>query len=161
MKHTAIKDKFIGGCVCGQVRYRLTENPMFTHCCHCTQCQQLTGSAFAVNSVIEASNIEVLSGSVEAFVARVEGGRPHDIYRCKDCMSPLWSAFGGRPVRSLRVGSLNDSSLLTPDAHIFVRSKLEWIVIPEDALRFDVFYEFEAVWPPKMLARLNAALSNS
>ncbi len=34
-----------GGCACGAVRYRLTSDPLFTHCCHCLNCQRQTGSA--------------------------------------------------------------------------------------------------------------------
>ena len=42
-----------GGCSCGKVRYRLTAEPMFVHCCHCRQCQRITGSAFVINAIIE------------------------------------------------------------------------------------------------------------
>ena len=51
-----------GGCACGSVRYRLDAAPMFVNCCHCTWCQRETGSAFAVNAVIEASQVELLQG---------------------------------------------------------------------------------------------------
>ena len=37
-----------GGCACGAVRYRLTSEPMFVHCCHCLNCQRQTGSAFVI-----------------------------------------------------------------------------------------------------------------
>src|SRR5439155_2674100 len=42
-----------GGCACGAVRYRLTSDPLFTHCCHCLNCQRQTGSAFVINLLIE------------------------------------------------------------------------------------------------------------
>ena len=44
-------ETFEGGCSCGAVRYRLTSRPMFTHCCHCLDCQNQTGSAFAINAL--------------------------------------------------------------------------------------------------------------
>ncbi|MFY9687786.1 MAG: GFA family protein, partial [Pseudolabrys sp.] len=49
-----------GGCTCGAVRYRLKAQPLFVHCCHCTWCQRESGSAFAVNAFIEASQVELL-----------------------------------------------------------------------------------------------------
>jgi hypothetical protein len=43
-----------GGCACRFVRYRMTSKPLFVHCCHCTWCQRETGTAFALNAMIEA-----------------------------------------------------------------------------------------------------------
>src|SRR6266487_1162509 len=51
-----------GGCACGEVRYRLTSDPLFTHCCHCLNCQRQTGSAFVINLLIEADRVELLAG---------------------------------------------------------------------------------------------------
>ena len=55
-----------GGCFCRKVRYRLTSEPMFVHCCHCRNCQSQTGSAFVLNALIETDRIEKLSGEPEA-----------------------------------------------------------------------------------------------
>ena len=52
-----------GRCACAHVRYRLLADPLFVHCCHCLNCQRQTGSAFVVNALVEASRIELLSGS--------------------------------------------------------------------------------------------------
>ena len=57
-----MSETFEGGCSCGAVRYRLKSRPMFTHCCHCLDCQNQTGSAFAINALIESSRIEMLAG---------------------------------------------------------------------------------------------------
>lgn len=148
-----------GECACGAVRYQLTKEPMFTHCCHCTQCQHLTGSAFVLNTIIENDHIRLLSGEVIKTTGPSEFDRLHDIYRCSNCMTALWSDYGGRPnYRFVRVGTLDAPSSLQPDAHIFVRSKLDWVVIPEQHKAFDVFYKLDEMWPPEMLVRRNRAL---
>ena len=54
-----------GSYTCGAVRYRLKGQPLFVHCCHCTWCQRETGSAFAVNAFIEASQVELLNASTK------------------------------------------------------------------------------------------------
>ena len=56
-------ETFEGGCSCGAVRFRLTSRPMFTHCCHCLDCQRQTGSAFVLNALIEANRVILLSGN--------------------------------------------------------------------------------------------------
>jgi hypothetical protein len=54
-----------GGCSCGYVRYGMNSQPMVVHCCHCSWCQRQTGSAFAVNALIESGRVELLQGEVE------------------------------------------------------------------------------------------------
>jgi hypothetical protein len=54
--------KVTGGCACGSIRYQLLDKPMFVHCCHCDDCQRLTGSAFVLNAIIETQAIKLLSG---------------------------------------------------------------------------------------------------
>ena len=53
-----------GGCSCGAVRYRLMSDPLFTHCCHCLNCQRQTGSAFVINLLIEADRVEAAKKTV-------------------------------------------------------------------------------------------------
>ena len=51
-----------GGCTCGEVRYRMETAPLIVHCCHCHWCQRETGSAFALNALIEADRVTLLKG---------------------------------------------------------------------------------------------------
>lgn len=150
-----------GGCSCGAVRYRLKAAPMFVHCCHCRQCQRATGSAFVVNALIEAENVELLQSEVRATPGPSETGRPHDIYRCALCHTALWSDYGRRKVMIfLRVGALDDPAALPPDVHIFTRSKAAWFDLPADARAFDIYYDMQALWPPGSLARRRALLGD-
>ncbi|HZU52195.1 MAG TPA: GFA family protein, partial [Sphingomicrobium sp.] len=55
--------EYEGGCACGSLRFRMADEPIFVNCCHCRECQKITGSAFAINAVIEADRLELLSGS--------------------------------------------------------------------------------------------------
>jgi hypothetical protein len=152
--------QFEGGCACGSVRYRLASTPMFVHCCHCRDCQRQTGSAFVLNAIIETDRIELLAGAPAPCRVPTDSGRPHDIYRCPQCATAVWSDYGGRPwLRFVRVGALDDAAALPPDVHIFTRSKLPWVRLPEGARAFDVFYELEKEWPPESLARRKAASS--
>jgi hypothetical protein len=70
-----------GGCTCGHVRYRVLSNPMIVHCCHCRWCQRQTGTAFALNALIEADRVEVLQGKVdEVVVASPRGGAARSLH---------------------------------------------------------------------------------
>jgi hypothetical protein len=150
---------FEGACACGAVRYRLASPPMFVHCCHCRDCQRQTGSAFVINALIETDRIGLLSGAPEPIGVPTDSGRPHDVYRCPDCQTALWSDYGRRRTLSfVRVGTLDDPAALPPDVHIFTRSKLSWVGLPADTPAFKVYYNTARLWPPESLARRKAIL---
>ena len=148
-----------GSCACKAVTYRLMTPPMFVHCCHCLDCQRQTGSAFVLNAIIEADRIEVLSGAPVAVTLPTDSGRPHEVYRCPECQTALWSDYGRRKVMLfLRTGTLDDPSALKPDVHIFTRSKQPWVGLPPGVPAFEVYYDMKALWPAESLERRRAAL---
>ena len=148
-----------GGCACGQVRYRLTSAPMFTHCCHCTECQRQSGTAFAVNALIESDRVVVTKGATVEINLPTESGNPHPAHRCAACGITLWSHYGGRTAVSIvRVGTLDRPAAFEPDVHIFTRSKLPWVRLPDGARAYKVYYDPAKLWPPESLARRKAAL---
>lgn len=148
-----------GGCACGRVRYRLRSPPMFVNCCHCRDCQRQTGSAFVINALIETDRIELLAAAPEPVPVPTDSGRPHDVHHCPRCRTAVWSDYGRRPaLRFVRVGTLDDPAALPPDAHIFTRSKLPWVVLPDETEAFDVYYEMAALWPVESLDRRRAIL---
>jgi hypothetical protein len=150
-----------GSCFCGLVQYRLTRPPMFVHCCHCRDCQKQSGSAFAVNALIERSCVALADGSHEPVctTAKTDSGRPHDIYRCPQCHAALWSDFGRRGVLLfVRVATLDQGRDIVPDVHIFTRSKVSWLALPPGARSFDEYYDMQKEWPRDSLARRAAIL---
>jgi hypothetical protein len=154
-----IADDLEGGCACGAVRYRLGSAPMFVHCCHCRDCQRQTGSAFVINALIETDRISLLSGEPVPVAVPTDSGRPHEIYRCPACQTALWSDYGGRPaLRFVRVGTLDDPAALSPDVHIYTRSKLPWVHLPEGVPAFDAYYDMNHLWPAASFERRRAIL---
>jgi hypothetical protein len=148
-----------GGCACGSVRYRLASEPLFVHCCHCLNCQRQTGSAFVVNLLIESDRVEVLAGEPHAVDVPRDDGSVQRIYRCPTCQVALFSDYGRSEVWFVRAGTLDDPHGVAPDVHIFTRSKVDWVALPESVPAFDVYYDRRDLWPPDSLARLDAVLS--
>lgn len=151
-----------GGCGCGHVRYRLTATPLFVHCCHCTVCQIETGTGFALNALIEASATVVLSGSPIKVATPSESGKGQLVSRCPHCQVAVWSNYGGAGpfIKFIRVGTLEPEARrsLSPDVHIFTRSKLSWVVIPEGENEFEEFYDVQKLWPEESYQRRMALM---
>jgi hypothetical protein len=152
-------DTFDGGCACGALRYRVRSRPMFVHCCHCKDCQRQTGTAFVLNAVIEADRVDLLSGDPQPFEMPTDSGRPHTVFRCPRCGTGVWSNYGGlSQLRFVRVGTLDDPTTLPPDVHIYTRSKLPWIALPQGVPAFDAYYSSRELWPAESLERRKAVM---
>ena len=147
-----------GGCACGQTRYRLTSPPIFVHCCHCRWCQRESGAAFALNAMIEADRVVVLTGEPELVPTPSQSGAGQKFARCPTCKVALWSNYSGAgdAVRFVRVGTLDQPDRLPPDIHIYTTSKQPWVVIPPGVPTLPEYYRKDDYWPEASLARWRA-----
>jgi hypothetical protein len=147
-----------GECACKSVRYRLNAAPMFVHCCHCTSCQRQTGSAFVINAVIEKDNVELLSGDVEPVDVPRDNGTMQRVMRCPKCKIAVWSFYTYPRMAFVRTGTLDVPSSVTPDVHIYTRSKLPWVTLPPSVPAFEVFYDPKTLWPAESQKRAQAVM---
>jgi hypothetical protein len=142
-----------GGCACGAVRYRLAADPLFVHCCHCRNCQRQTGSAFVINLLIEADRVELVTGTPQPVDVPRDDGSSQRIHRCPQCQVAVFSEYGRPEVLFVRGGTLDEPSAVTPDVHIYTRSKVDWLTLPEGAPAFEEFYDARELWPAESLSR--------
>ena len=147
-----------GGCACGAVRYRLASEPMFVHCCHCLNCQRQTGSAFVINLLIESDRLELRAAAPQPVDVPRDDGSAQTIFRCPTCQVAVFSYYGRPEVSFVRGGTLDDPACVVPDVHIYTRSKVGWIALPEGVPAFDAYYDSKALWPPASLERRDAVL---
>ena len=149
-----------GGCSCKAVRYQLQTSPIIVHCCHCRWCQRETGASFAVNAMIESDRVISLGIDPQIINTPTESGAGQNIARCPKCMVAVWSNYSGSgPVtRFIRVGTLDNPNLLSPDVHIFTASKQPWVIIPEGVPAFSEYYDREQYWSKESLIRNHAML---
>jgi len=150
-----------GGCTCRALRYRMTAKPLFVHCCHCTWCQRETGSAFALNAMIEAERVVLLSGELDVVHTPSNSGKGQKISRCPQCRIAVWSNYSGAgdAIRFVRVGTLDQPFHLPPDLHIFTSTKQPWLTLPADVPVMSEYYDRNAHWPQESLQRRAALLA--
>ena len=147
-----------GGCDCRAVRFRMQTAPLFVHCCHCRWCQRETGTAFALNAMIEADRVGVIAGATEAVLTPSNSGKGQLIHRCPVCRIALWSHYAGagEALRFVRVGTLDDPDLLPPDIHIFTMSKQPWVRLDPAVPAVHEYYDPATLWPPESRERRRA-----
>jgi hypothetical protein len=139
----------------------LASEPLFTNCCHCLNCQRQTGSAFVINLLIEADRVQLLAGEPQAVDVPREDDTPQRIFRCPSCQVALYSQYGRPEIFFVRGGTLDDPTGVRPDAHIYTRSKVGWLQLPDTVPAFEVYYDRKTLWPAASLERLDACLSTS
>jgi hypothetical protein len=102
--------------------------------------------------------VELLAGEPQPVDAPRDDGSMQRILRCPVCQVAVFSEYGRPEVLFVRGGTLDEPSSVVPDAHIYTRSKLPWITLPDGAPAFDVYYDSKVLWPAASLERLRAII---
>ena len=147
-----------GGCQCGKVRYTLKAPPLTLYCCHCTECQRQSASAFGMSMRVRLADIEV-TGHVARYVRPADRGSPFLGDFCPACGVRLIhrrDAYGQEV--SLKAGTLDDTFWLVPAGHIWARSKQAWVTFGADEIvherQPESFDGLKARWREMTMARL-------
>jgi hypothetical protein len=156
-----MSSSYDGGCTCRRVRYRMITKPLFVHCCHCRWCQRETGTAFALNAMIEADRVQLLEGEVAVIDTPSHSGKGQRISRCPICEVALWSNYAGSgdAIRFLRIGTLDEPDNFPPDIHIYTASKQPWFALPPQTPAVAEYYRASERWPAESLERRAALLA--
>jgi len=125
-----------GGCLCGDVRYLASGEPVVTSICHCRDCQRRTGSAF-VEVVAVPKEAFSVQGRLQTFSHTGDSGRKLDPKFCPRCGSPVFVEAEGFPGMALIMGgSLDDTTSLTPTMALFCDSAQPWLAIGHEMKSF-------------------------
>jgi hypothetical protein len=122
-----------GGCLCGAVRFEVTERLVSSGYCHCTRCQRRTGTAASPGARIAPGSLRVLSGE-----EHIKAYKPDEGFAkvfCSACGSSLWSRSQEDPdIFSVRLGAFDDDPGIRPTYRQFVAYAAPWEPIPDDGL---------------------------
>jgi len=131
-------ETLVGSCLCGGVRFEITEPFEAVSACHCTSCKKISGGTGTVSGRAPTEAIRILEG--EALLRTFQPAEGVAKTFCSDCGSNLFG--GGWPASlysSVRLSAIDSPFDRKPEAHIFVRSVAPWETLPDDgARRFDV-----------------------
>jgi hypothetical protein len=127
-----------GSCLCGAIRFEVTEPFLNVSACHCTSCKKISGGTGTVSGRARSEAIRILAGEELLRSFQPDEGSAKTF--CSTCGSNLFG--GGWPASehaSVRLSTLDEPFDRGPERHIFVRSVAPWETLPEDgAERFDV-----------------------
>ena len=150
-----MKNKILtGGCICGEVKYKLTETPLFTQACHCKDCKILTGSSYVINSSV-LENTLIVEGEVSSSEG-LKGGsdKPFKAYFCTKCGTYLYTDYDSAVGRmNVRTKTLDKSKDFPPQVHIFTKDRDPWLNLKDNVICFEKMYDPKKTWPEESLKR--------
>jgi hypothetical protein len=122
---------YAGGCLCGQVRWRATAEPVNVRLCHCRLCQRATGGPYFARALFPVGAV-TRDGETTAFASS------HRLVRrsCARCGTPVFAEPNDAPYLAVALATLDEPGALPPGSHTWVSQKLPWVVIDDGLPQF-------------------------
>lgn len=125
-----MSDPITGGCLCGKIRYTVSQALSAIIACHCTNCQKASGTGASHNAAVPTSAVTFTSGTPKLFNDTAASGNILKRYFCADCGSPIYSQREKMPeMMVLKVGTLDNSSGMKLVMNIWTKSARPWMHI--------------------------------
>lgn len=125
---------YVGGCLCGGVRYEITgsvSNPCF---CHCASCRRATGAPMVPWGTFAREAMRVMRGRLSEYQSSAHVWRGF----CARCGTSLTYRHEARPADiDVTLATLDDPTLLAPLMHVWVKHQLPWVAIGDDLPRHE------------------------
>ena len=126
-----------GGCLCRQVRYEISAEPLATRYCWCRVCQYLAAGNATVNLAVPKSAIKI-TGQTGDYRSVADSGAVMHRGFCPTCATPMFSEAESRPhLIFVRAGTLDDPELARPVSTIWVASAPSWACVDKSIPRID------------------------
>ncbi len=126
-----------GGCYCGALRYEAGGDAMFQGQCHCRECQYASGGNPNVIMAMPEASFAYTKGAPKEF-RRNDLENPVTREFCPECGTQILSRAPSVPgAVILKVGTLDDPSVFTPQMAIFTVDKQSFHHVPEGMPSFE------------------------
>jgi hypothetical protein len=112
-----------GGCLCGQVRFRVSAAPLDSGYCHCRMCQKNSGAPVVAWVTFPAASFSWSAGEPQRYASSARAGREF----CARCGSYMVFRSEDSPGEvSVNTASFDDPGAFPPRMHIHAESRIAW-----------------------------------
>ncbi|MFT5259033.1 MAG: hypothetical protein ACI9J2_002295 [Saprospiraceae bacterium] len=128
---------FDGQCLCGDIQYTVSDQPIRQAQCHCTDCKKASGTGHISQVFFKEEAVSIV-GKTSFFEVIANSGNANSRYFCPRCGSRLFGRNSGRPgVVGIMAGSFSDSSWFVPDVILYTKDKQVWDETSEQVPNFE------------------------
>lgn len=133
-----------GGCLCGEVRFRVTAEPLDSGYCHCRMCQRNSGAPTVAWVTFPVPSFSWTAGNPSTYASSSRAKRQF----CAACGSYLVFRSEDFPGEvSVNTASFDDPAAFPPGRHIFAESRIPWFHVADDLPRYDGYGPLQHVNP--------------
>ncbi len=126
-----------GRCLCGDITYSVTGDPVRQGHCHCLDCKKATGASFATIAFFKEEQFKLNSGNPQAFLHHAVSGNMMTKEFCQKCGSTVFGSNSGRPgIKSIYIGSLEDAKFVEPNFNVWTCRQLPFSLVDESLNNF-------------------------
>jgi len=127
-----------GSCQCGNIQYRIDDEPLATYACHCLDCQKLSTSAFSVTLLLQRRSFSILSGELKSWERATDSGGKAICWFCPTCGNRIFHESPAFPdLIRFKPGTLDDTSELKPQVHLWTCREQAWLKHSADLPRLE------------------------
>ncbi len=129
--------KLTGKCLCGDISFEANGDVPVMANCHCTDCRQSTGSAYAALMFMKQDDVKV-TGTPKTFEHKSDAGSTMTKHFCGACGTPLFTQNSARAgMLGLRAGLIREEEEFSPKVNVYTSSKMTATVLDEGLAAFD------------------------
>ena len=128
---------YVGGCVCGALRYKFITEPTTVYICHCTECQKVSSSAFGISVRINADDFNITQGESKSVETVADSGRTKNGLFCPECGTRICSKPAAGDLVIVKAGTLDNPNWFKPIAHIWTRSAQSWFPFADKLPKYE------------------------
>ena len=138
-----------GSCNCGYIKYEVQLPFIFQAACHCIQCQKHTQSAFSLIGAASCDAFRLLQGKLKKWTKTADSGTRHDCFFCPECGNRIYHQNPKMPeIIRLKLGTLEDTSIIEPQIHVWTQHKQDWFLLPDDSPSHPTQPDFSEIGKP-------------
>ena len=132
--------KINGSCLCGTVQFSVLNQFSKLYLCHCHQCRQITGSAFAANLFVDKSAFSWEQGTEEIKQFQLPEREISKSF-CQNCGSGVPYLTTNQANYLIPAGCLKQEPDVADICHIFCAESTQWEEKLQSSTKFEHFPE--------------------
>ncbi|TGM58873.1 GFA family protein [Leptospira adleri] len=133
-----MKLPYSGGCACGEIRYNISDEPIFMNDCQCRDCQRMSGTGHGSYLTFPSRNNVKLNGEAAYFDMVGDSGNTKAGHFCPKCGSPVYLTFAAMPeLFTVHAASLDEPNRYKPQVVTYVMRGYDWDHLDPSLPKFD------------------------
>ena len=118
-----MRETLTGGCLCGEIRYRINGAPVEALYCHCRMCQRAHGAPIVAWLTVPLDAFMLTAGNPAAYRSSAKAWR----HFCSSCGTPLtWREAENPRLVDVSIASLDNPEAIEPSVHVWTDSRIAW-----------------------------------